>query len=79
MVQAEKALEAITDPEKAKKADTYVKIMRKVSAEGESFISAESDRVKKILEGKLSDSKKKLMQQRTNVLRSFSFAQKDEL
>lgn len=79
MVQAEKALGAITDQEQAKKAEVYIKVMRKVSAEGEAFISAESDRIKKILEGKLSDSKKKLMQQRTNVLKSFSFVLKDEL
>jgi len=79
MVQAEKALSGISDPEKIKKAEVYLKIMRKVSAEGESFITTESDRVKKVLEGKLSDAKKKLMLQRTNVLKSFTFGQKDEL
>lgn len=72
MAEAEKALLALEESDKSKKADVYVKIMRKVSAEGEAFVKTEKSRVKKILEGKLSDAKKKQMQQRINVLRSFT-------
>ena len=56
MAEAEKALIDLKgeDDDKAKKAEIYVKIMRKVSSEGQAFATSEIERIKKILEGKLS-------------------------
>jgi hypothetical protein len=84
MAEAEKALLDLQsdDDEKAKKADTYVKIMRKVASEGEAFAAAETERIKKVLEGKLSPAKKAQMEQRINILKSFippKPAKKEEL
>ncbi len=88
MAEAEKALIDLKGEEddKAKKAEIYVKIMRKVSSEGEAFVTLEIERMKKILEGKLSSAKKQQMEQRINVLKSFTSKQqkseetkKDEL
>ena len=80
MAEAEKALIDLTadEPDKAKKAEIYVKIMRKVSSEGEAFATSEIERIKKILEGKLSSTKKQQMEQRINVLRSFTSHQQQQ-
>ena len=58
--------------DKAKKAEIYVKIMRKVSSEGAAFATSEIERIKKVLDGKLSAAKKLQMEQRINVLKSFA-------
>ena len=73
MAEAEKALIDLQsdDADRAKKAEIYVKIMRKVSSEGEAFVTSELERIKKVLEGKLSPAKKTQMEQRVNVLKSF--------
>lgn len=73
MAEAEKALIDLQgdDADKAKKAEVYVKIMRKVASEGEAFANAETERIKKVLEGKLSPTKKTQMEQRINILKSF--------
>jgi endoplasmic reticulum protein 29 len=80
MAEAEKALIDLSTDEadKAKKAEIYVKIMRKVSSEGESFATAEIERIKKVLEGKLSSTKKQQMEQRINVLKSFTSQQQQK-
>ena len=81
MAKAEKALESASEAEKAK-ADIYIKIMRKVVKEGDRFPETEMTRVKKVMDGgKVSEEKKKLMNQRLNVLRSFlqTKSSKDEL
>ena len=74
MAEAEKALIDLKgeDDDKAKKAEIYVKIMRKVSSEGQAFATSEIERIKKILEGKLSSAKKQQMELRINVLKSFT-------
>jgi len=65
---------------KAKKAETYIKIMHKVVSEGEKFIDKETERVTKLLDGKVSESKKKQLEQRINILKSFARQKsKDEL
>ena len=88
MAEAEKALIELAsadedDKAKKSKAEIYVKIMRKVSSEGQAFATSEMERVKKILEGKLSATKKEQMEQRINVLKSFVASEaekkKDEL
>ena len=75
MAEAEKALIELSadedDKAKKSKAEIYVKIMRKVASDGQTFATSEMERVKKILDGKLSASKKEQMEQRINVLKSF--------
>merc|ERR1711973_788682 len=65
-----------------KRAEIYVKIMRKIEEVGEGFIEKEEARVAKILKGKVSKEKKEEMEERVNILKSFSSAKsgdKDEL
>ena len=75
MAEAEKALIELSadedDKAKKSKAEIYVKIMRKVASDGQTFATSEMERVKKILDGKLSAAKKEQMEQRINVLKSF--------
>ena len=75
MVEAEKTRDALVvqDEAKSKKADIYMKIMHKIISEGEVFIDKELKRVKKIMDdGKISDAKKKQLEQRINILKSFT-------
>ena len=55
--------------------------MHKIVSEGENFIEKETVRVKKIMDdGKISESKKKQLEQRINILKSFARQKsKDEL
>ena len=67
-----------------KRAEVYVKIMRKVvdlAAQGDGFIKTEEARVKKILSGKISKEKKEELEERLNILKSFKAvtSNKDEL
>ena len=75
MAEAEKALIELSadedDKAKKSKAEIYVKMMRKVASDGQTFATSEMERVKKILDGKLSAAKKEQMEQRINVLKSF--------
>lgn len=52
-------------------AKTYIRIMKKIMRDGDSFIKTEIKRVEKLKEGKLSDAKKELFQRRLNILGSF--------
>lgn len=81
IVEAEKASDKLRDDKfKKGKADIYIKVMHKVVSEGEAFISKEVDRVKKVLEGKVSEGKKKELEHRINILKSFARQKsKDEL
>jgi len=54
-----------------KRAEVYVKVMRKVLKEGKAFVKKEEERVKKLIEGKISKEKKEDMQERINILKSF--------
>ena len=79
IVEAEKIKSSLNE-EKSKKADLYIKIMHKVVSDGEGFIGKETDRVKKLLDGKFSETKKKQLEQRINILKSFVQQKtKDEL
>ena len=79
-MEAEKTRDKLQD-EKAKKADIYIKIMHKIVSEGDSFIDKETTRVKKIMDdGKISEAKKKQLEQRINILNVFrNQKSKDEL
>jgi len=81
IVQAEKAREKLKSDEQSKKADIYIKVMHKVVSEGEGFITKEIDRVQKVMAGKVSESKKKQLEHRINILKSFARQKstKDEL
>ena len=59
------------ETEKHRKAETYVKVMKKVLADGDAFVWRETNRVEKVLAGNLKTDKKKEMQNRLNVLKSF--------
>lgn len=79
IIEAEKARDKLKE-EKAKKADIYIKLMHKIVSDGDSFIDKEMERVKKVSEGKVSESKKKQLEERINILKSFSRQKsKDEL
>ena len=80
IVQAEKARDQLKDKEKSKKAEIYIKVMHKVVSEGEKFIDKEMERVQKVMEGKVSEGKKKQLEHRVNILKSFARQKtKDEL
>merc|ERR1712179_12571 len=70
-------------PKNQKRAEIYVKIMRKIVEVGESFIQPEEARVKKLMAGKVSKAKKEELEERLNILHSFSSQaeskEKDEL
>ena len=63
----------------AKRADIYVKLMRKVVATGPGFVAKETQRVKKLLGGKISSDKKEELEEKSNILKSFSVFIRDEL
>ena len=81
--EAEEALADLgrDQPEKAAKADTYIKIMKKVITFGGVFVTQELERINKVLAGKLSPAKTKDLERRINVLKSFGQIQqiKEEL
>jgi len=60
-----------------KKAGVYVKIMQKIKEKGEAYVEAESTRVGKILEGKVTPEKSAELNDKLKVLSVF--ASKDEL
>lgn len=55
-----------------KRAEVYVKVMRKVIKDGEGFVKKEEERVKKLMEGKINKEKKEQMEERLNILKSFT-------
>jgi endoplasmic reticulum protein 29 len=61
------------------KAETYVKIMRKLMTDAD-FLAKEETRLNKVLAGKLTKEKKASMEERLNILKSFNNPSgKDEL
>jgi len=60
-----------------KRADLYVKIMKKIISDGLGFAEKESARTKKLLEGKITEAKKAELGEKINILRSFTL-NKDE-
>lgn len=75
LASAEAALDAVSSAEKDS-ARKYVKIMKRVIDMGASYIEQETQRVKKLQGGKITDKKKKFFGERLNILSSFT---KDEL
>ncbi|KAG6449740.1 hypothetical protein O3G_MSEX006225 [Manduca sexta] len=54
----------------------YKTIMEKIIEKGDEFVKTEYERVKKLLNGKVSDEKKKLLLIRINILQSFQLFDK---
>lgn len=64
--------------EQREAAKIYVKTMEKILEKGDVFVQTEETRVQGLLyRGKLSDQKKRSMEERRNILQSFSA--RDEL
>lgn len=60
------------DHKNDKKAPIYIKIMEKVKAKGVDYIQTELTRVKKILEGKITETKKAEMEEKVKILSVFA-------
>lgn len=58
-------------------AKVYVKTMERILERGDVFIQTEQTRIDGLLKGKLSNDKKQKMEERRNILHSFTH--KDEL
>jgi endoplasmic reticulum protein 29 len=75
---AEASAKGFESPDK-EKAETYVKIMRKLMTDAD-FLAKEETRLNKVLAGKLTKEKKASMEERLNILKSFNNPSgKDEL
>jgi len=81
IAEAEAEAEKVTKEEDKPSADMYVKTMKKVVEKGDIFVGTETERLEKLMSGKLSDNKKEQISNRLNILSTFSLSQKfrDEL
>eukprot|EP00092_Neocalanus_flemingeri_P005177 GFUD01005569.1.p1 GENE.GFUD01005569.1~~GFUD01005569.1.p1 ORF type:complete len:248 (-),score=65.70 GFUD01005569.1:93-836(-) len=71
--EAEDLWDKVHGPKMHKRADIYVKIMRKIVDIDISFVKKEEERLKKITGGKkITPEKKEEMEERLNILKSFS-------
>ncbi|XP_015751653.1 PREDICTED: protein disulfide isomerase-like 2-2 [Acropora digitifera] len=52
-------------------ATYYTKVMERVQSKGDSFVTVELDRLKRLMEGSISDSKKDEFSMRSNILAQF--------
>jgi len=79
--EAEDLWDKMHGPKMHKRADIYVKIMRKIVDTDISFVKKEEERLKKITGGKkITPEKKEEMEERLNILKSFSIQEaKEEL
>lgn len=80
LTQAEEEAKKLTSETQKTSADMYIKTMKKVIEKGNDFIETETKRVEKLHSGKISDKKKEQLNDRLNILASFSMGlKKDEL
>lgn len=81
MMEAEDLAQELEQGSKDRaRADTYVKIMRKMVNEGESFAKKEFERTQKMLETKITEAKRLELKEKLNVLKSFERTRvRDEL
>ena len=78
--EAEDLWDKVHGPKMHKRADIYVKIMRKIVDTDISFVKKEEERLKKITGSKITTEKKEEMEERLNILKSFSLQEvKEEL
>lgn len=76
LAETKKLQEELTKEVDKKSADVYVKMMQKVLERGKAFVESETERVKNIRNGKITNAKKEELQGRLNIIGSFV---KDEL
>ncbi len=78
LLEAEEMWDKAEGFQEQKSAELYVKTMRKIIEKGDEFITAERDRINKILKGDVSKDKKQDFITRLNILDSFAVVH-DEL
>lgn len=78
LLKAEELWDKAEGFQEQKSAEIYVKTMRKVIDKGDQFITAEKERINKILKGDVSKEKKYDFNLRLNILDSFTLVH-DEL
>lgn len=78
LLKAEELWDKAEGFQEQKSAEIYVKTMRKVIEKGDQFITAEKERINKILKGDVSKDKKHDFNLRLNILDSFALVH-DEL
>lgn len=66
------------DADSTDSGKAYVRIMKKVIKEGDSWVEKEISRVTKLKDGKVSEQKKKLFELRLNVLKSYKVSVAEE-
>jgi len=71
LTEAENLWDKIHGPRMSKRADIYIKIMRKIVDSDLEFVNKEIERVNKLLKGKISSDKKEELEEKTNILKSF--------
>jgi len=71
--------EEIKDKDEHDRARYYAKTMEKLLEHGNDFLDKELKRITKLSEGKLSELKKKQLNDRVGILTSFKLSLKDEL
>lgn len=69
--EAEDLWDKTHGPRMSKRADIYIKIMRKIVDSDTDFVTKEVERVNKLLKGKLSADKKEELEEKMNILKSF--------
>merc|ERR1712086_364611 len=76
--EAEDLWDKVHGPKMHKRADIYVKIMRKIVDTDISFVTKEEQRLKKLSGGQITVEKKEEMEERLNILKSFSLQEEKE-
>ena len=69
--EAEDLWDKTHGPSMSKRADIYIKIMRKIVDSDTGFVNKEVERVTKLLKGKVSADKKVELEEKMNILKSF--------
>lgn len=70
------SIEKIKDKTKKDSAEIYANVMKKIKKKGLDYVNSETERVKKIMTGKLKKDKIKKMQHKLDVLATFELLMK---
>ena len=68
---AEEEKDKLELEEQKKSAEIYIKVMKKMLEKGKGFVAMEIERVKKLMNKKVTDAKKKSFEAKQNILASF--------
>ncbi|XP_024939869.1 endoplasmic reticulum resident protein 29 [Cephus cinctus] len=77
ILERAKIFEDTLSEEQRTAAKVYVKLMERIMERGDVFVQTEQTRLEGLLKGKLSNDKKRVMEERRNILQSFT--SRDEL